>query len=440
MTLNCKVSTSCLFAIDAVIGAVSGMVGMHIAEHVWPDWRVHQHVMLTVCLFGAVFPLVQHAFGFHNTLQPLRRSALITKSIVSTLLTLAFVTISMYVSILDPMGRKTTIVLGLVLLGVTACYRLLLRFRPRSKYRILIYAKDNVIAEVKNFISKNERPLVVVEAISHELTTEELFELVMDLDIDEVVTDNEQGTIDGIMLCLAHNIPVTDYIEFIERYFQCVPIDTLRPAWLLSVDLKATHPYFHIVSRWFDIMTGLVGLLVFSPVMAVFALLTRAEGKGTIFYTQVRVGRFGKPFRIWKLRSMKPESEKNGAQWAQKDDVRVTRVGKIMRKARIDELPQFWNILKGDMSLIGPRPERPEFVAGLTRQYTLYNERHLVRPGLSGLAQINAAYAFSEESSKIKLSYDLYYIKHRNLLLDIQIILQTISAILPGSAPWRGAR
>ena len=163
-------------------------------------------------------------------------------------------------------------------------------------------------------------------------------------------------------------------------------------------------------------------------------VLIRLESPGSAIYSQIRVGRFNRRFRIYKLRTMVSNAEEDGgAQWAKKGDVRVTRLGRMLRKTRIDELPQLWNILRGDMSLIGPRPERPEFVEELSEQIPFYSQRHLVTPGLTGWAQINYPYGASVNDALNKLTYDLYYVKKASLLLDLQILLRTIGAISKGA-------
>lgn len=166
------------------------------------------------------------------------------------------------------------------------------------------------------------------------------------------------------------------------------------------------------------------------PLIVIFGILIKLESEGPIFFRQERVGQHGKYFYVIKLRSMKDDAEKNGAQWAERDDPRVTKVGKFIRKTRIDELPQLWNVLKGDMSLIGPRPERPMFTAQFNNQIPVFVERLIVKPGLTGWAQVNGGYDITPRE---KLKYDLYYINNMNLLLDLKIILLTIKVVFTGN-------
>ncbi len=190
------------------------------------------------------------------------------------------------------------------------------------------------------------------------------------------------------------------------------------------------------VKRVLDIIFSLLGLLISLVITIPVAILIKLESKGPIFYRQKRVGLNNNIFECIKFRSMTVDAEKYGAIWASKNDSRVTRVGKIIRKLRIDEIPQMWNVLKGEMSFIGPRPERPEFVYQLEKKIPYYNLRHSVKPGITGWAQVCYPYGASEEDALEKLKYDLYYIKNLSLFLDFQILLKTAKVVLLG----KGAR
>ena len=187
------------------------------------------------------------------------------------------------------------------------------------------------------------------------------------------------------------------------------------------------------IKRVIDLMVSSLGLLLGAPLIGAACLLIVCTSRGTPFYSQIRIGRNGCPFKIFKLRSMFLDAEKEGVRWASAQDPRVTWVGQILRKTRIDELPQFWNVLKGEMSVIGPRPERPEFVKQLMSTMPYYWERHLIQPGITGWAQINYHYGASVEDSCWKLKYDLYYLRHLSIALDLQILIQTIGALMKGA-------
>lgn len=186
---------------------------------------------------------------------------------------------------------------------------------------------------------------------------------------------------------------------------------------------------FDMYQRVLDIVLSVIGLLIGIPLMVIFGILIKVEDNGPITYKQERLGKGGKRFYIYKLRSMRTDAEKFGAQWAEKDDPRITKVGKFIRKTRIDEIPQLFNILKGDMSIIGPRPERPEFTQEFNEEIPGFINRLAVKPGLTGWAQINGGYDITPQE---KLVEDIYYIENRSILLDFKIILKTVKVVLTG--------
>ena len=188
--------------------------------------------------------------------------------------------------------------------------------------------------------------------------------------------------------------------------------------------------FYKLIHRLFDLFFGTIGMLCMILILPFVIIINLFANRGPLFYTQERVGQHGKVFKIFKLRSMVVNAEKNGAVWAQKNDTRITRFGKFLRKTRLDELPQFINIIKGDMSIIGPRPERSVFVEELVAEIPFFSARNIIKPGLTGWAQVNAGYGASVEDSLHKLQYDLYYIKHRNVFLDFKIVLKTLSTVI----------
>ncbi|GAB6054335.1 TIGR03013 family PEP-CTERM/XrtA system glycosyltransferase [Magnetospira thiophila] len=238
--------------------------------------------------------------------------------------------------------------------------------------------------------------------------------------------------------CKIAGAQITDYPSFWEREAGELDLDELQPGWLLSSSGFRIAPSRKLMKRTFDIVVSLL-ILVFSlPLSLPAAILVKLTSPGPVFYRQERVGLDGKPFDVLKLRSMRNDAEKDGPQFAKKGDARVTPVGRVIRLTRIDEIPQIINVLRGDMSFIGPRPERPFFVNTLCESIPFYNERHTVKPGISGWAQINYPYGDSLEDAKRKLAFDLYYIKNGSSFLDFLILLQTVRVVLfPGGA---GAR
>ena len=225
---------------------------------------------------------------------------------------------------------------------------------------------------------------------------------------------------------------VVDIRSFYEHVVQRLPLSQLTDEWLLQTEGFSlnTRGSLRRLKRALDMLISLLLLIPATPIMLLTALIVRLESPGPVIYKQDRVGLFEKEFTVYKFRSMRADAEKDGAVWASAGDARVTRFGRFIRKVRIDELPQIWNILKGDMSFIGPRPERMAFVQKLKETIPYYSLRHTIKPGLTGWAQVCYPYGASEEDARRKLEYDLYYIKNMSLLLDINIVFKTIGVVL----------
>ncbi len=215
-----------------------------------------------------------------------------------------------------------------------------------------------------------------------------------------------------------------------ERLLGKLALDGLNPSTLIfthGFNVKATQ---QILRRLVSISVSFMGLVICLPVLPILMIAVRLSSPGPIFFRQVRVGLRGKLFEVIKFRTMRQDAEKNGAQWAKKNDSRVTPIGRFMRKTRLDEIPQLWNVLKGDMGFVGPRPERPEFVEWLNSEIPFYELRHIIRPGLTGWAQVRYGYGATLEETKHKLEYDLYYVKHMSVGLDLLVIFETVKTIL----------
>jgi len=236
-----------------------------------------------------------------------------------------------------------------------------------------------------------------------------------------------------LLNCRLHGVKVTDLSGFFETVRSAVPIESQKASWLIYGEGFRKGPIRRIVKRLFDVAASGLLLLLMSPVMIAAALAIFFESGGPVIFKQERVGRGGRTFSLLKFRSMRTDAEKDGRpQWAAQNDPRVTTVGKFIRRTRIDELPQLLNVLAGEMSFVGPRPERPFFVEQLTEKIPFYGARHSVKPGVTGWAQVRVAYGASEEDSKTKLEYDLFYVKNQSLLLDIAILAETVRVVLFG--------
>jgi sugar transferase (PEP-CTERM system associated) len=264
---------------------------------------------------------------------------------------------------------------------------------------------------------------------------EDLSRFVADLGASEVVLALEERRnalpLKDLLRIKTAGVHVNDFSSFMERETGRVDLDTLNPSWLIFSDgFSSGRAISSVAKRLFDIAaSGLLLALTF-PLIALFALLVKLDSRGPAFFRQQRIGLYGEPFTLLKLRSMRTDAEADGAKWASQDDPRVTRLGRFIRKVRIDELPQVWTVLKGQMSFVGPRPEVPAFVEALEDRLPYYAERHMVKPGITGWAQINYPYGASIEDSRRKLEYDLYYAKNYTPFLDLLILLQTLRVIL----------
>jgi sugar transferase (PEP-CTERM system associated) len=231
----------------------------------------------------------------------------------------------------------------------------------------------------------------------------------------------------------AMGLQVVDGHALYEKEAGRMSIDLVKPSALIFSTGFHRRALLMGMKRGIDCLASLLGLVILSPFLVLVALLIKLDSTGPVFYNQIRIGRMGLPFTLWKFRSMNHGAEENGVQWAVLDDPRITRIGRWLRRWRIDELPQLINVIKGEMSLVGPRPERPAFVNELRGQIPYYDLRHTLRPGITGWAQIKFRYAASQEDAHVKLQYDMYYMKNLSLKLDCRIFLRTIRVVLLGA-------
>jgi sugar transferase (PEP-CTERM system associated) len=270
-----------------------------------------------------------------------------------------------------------------------------------------------------------------------------ILELCYRHDVQEIVVameDRRRGfPILGLLECRLAGMEVTELLTFLERETGRVRIDVLNPSWMIFGEGFRRDPLRLFSSRTLDLVASLALLILSLPFMLLTMLAIKFEDgwRAPVFYGQARIGLGGQPFNVLKFRSMRTDAEGDGqARWAQKSDPRVTRVGTVIRKLRIDELPQILNVVSGHMSFVGPRPERPQFVAELSQKIPYYVQRHCVKPGITGWAQLCYPYGSSEQDALEKLQYDLYYIKNNTLLFDLAILVQTAEVVFMG----KGAR
>ena len=288
---------------------------------------------------------------------------------------------------------------------------------------------------VAGYVAMTDKPPAVSGSV-HRDAISNLPDHVVRLNAGEVVLALEERRnalpLTDLLRLKTTGVFINEISSFLERETGRVDLATVNPSWFIFSDgFTAGQRLSKVAKRIFDIVASSSVLVLTLPLTVLAALAVRVESKGPILYRQIRVGHYGVPYRIIKFRSMRADAEVGGkAIWAAEHDPRITRIGKFLRQTRIDEIPQAWNVLKGEMSFVGPRPERPEFVVDLEQHIPYYAERHMVKPGLTGWAQVNYPYGASIDDARAKLEYDLYYAKNYSPFLDLLILLQTIRVVL----------
>ena len=254
--------------------------------------------------------------------------------------------------------------------------------------------------------------------------------------VDQVVVDTDDPLVpdeNELLKLIDGRLKVSTYTGFVENLFERVPSQHITAQWIIDAQAEHASLYKNALKRILDVAVSTIALILLSPLVAIAALAIRLESPGAVIFRQTRVGQHGQLFTMLKLRSMCADAEKDGACWATEGDARVTRIGQFLRSSRLDEAPQLLNVIAGQMSLVGPRPERPEFTEKLESSIPFFEHRLMVKPGITGWAQINAAYAASEADSQEKLSFDLYYVKMLSFAMDLRILLRTISSFMKGA-------
>jgi sugar transferase (PEP-CTERM system associated) len=272
-------------------------------------------------------------------------------------------------------------------------------------------------------------------AVTRESMAAHLMEAVQKQKVHRVIvaTSDRRGTIPmpELLELRMQGVKIEDATTYLEKMSGKIEVENLYPSWLVFGDGFRFGSVFLLVRRVLSLIISFVGLTLALPLFPLIVLAIRLDSKGPIFYTQARVGKAGHVFNVVKFRTMRQDAEAaNGPQWAGDNDPRITRVGRFLRSSRLDEIPQLWCVLKGDMAFVGPRPERPEFVEWLSKEIPFYFVRHMVRPGLTGWAQVKYKYGSTVEDAREKLQYDLFYIKNASLGLDLLIVFQTVKTVL----------
>ena len=413
----------------------------------WPKAMVYATIML-ICMI-AVGLYDRTAWSLEG------RSAMLLRVIVGFLLAIFPLSALFYLAPATLLWRGATLlVLGVSLLAIIIVRLVFISMVDQKvlRRRALVLGAGKRACHIRNL--EEELPLLGIEVVGyahmdrdHDVIDDyriishdrPLREIVREKKVDEIIlaVDDRRKSmpVHEVLDCKMDGVDVLDMLSFYERETGRVKLDQVNPSWLFLSDGFRVSAAGSIAKRVFDITISLLLLPVFLPIMLLVAvaILVESRGRGGVLYKQVRVGRNNKHFTIYKFRSMQTNAEADGVpRWANKNDSRITRVGAVIRKGRLDEMPQIFNILKGDMSFVGPRPERPAFVEQLQAQYPYYRERHRMRPGLTGWAQVSYQYGDTAEDAYRKLEYDLYYVKNYSIFLDLLIILHTIHVVLTG--------
>jgi len=307
-----------------------------------------------------------------------------------------------------------------------------------AEQRVLIVGADPSAADmIEQVTAIHDSPFeivgIVLDEDLHPGELKRLPEIVRHHQPDLVVMANSRTeTMDALLDLARSGFRVVGPPEFYEHAFGRVPVGLVNQSWFMNVLHLYRKPYSRASKRYFDIVVAAIGLLLTAPLFPVLAFVV-SRTPGPIIFRQVRLGEGGVPFTILKFRTMRQDAEASGAVWAAESDPRVTRAGAFMRRTRLDELPQLWNVMRGEMSIVGPRPERPEFVAELQEAVPFWSRRHLVKPGITGWAQVRRGYTSDADGTAEKLAYDLWYLRHRSLVLDLAICVKTFTTLVTGS-------
>lgn len=439
----------------AIIGAVYLRVGVSGASYE----LIEKHGYWKAAVAGFFCLAAFYLFDLYDFLMMHDRRELVLRLIQALGLAWIALAFSFYTFPGLMLGRGISLIALPLALGLMVSWRVSIHWflgHPDFGERILIVGSGNLAVELAREVLHrpdagyriigfvgNDAELLGKSLINPRVIglTEQLDEIVKRENIDRIVVamGERRGQLPTnklLQLSLAGQVSIEEGSSFYERITGRVSLNMLRPSWLIFSSRGRRAKLAELsrtIVHWF---VALIGALLSLPIVILTAVLIKLESKGPVFYKQERVGKNGRVFVLTKFRSMRVDAELDGPVWATKGDARTTRIGRIIRKVRVDEIPQFWHILKGEMSFVGPRPERPHFVAQLAEEIPFYEQRHLIAPGLTGWAQIKYPYGASIEDARQKLQYDLFYIKNQSLVLDAIILFETVKIILFG----RGAQ
>lgn len=368
----------------------------------------------------------------------LKNNELFTKKFWGALVAATIGSLLYFYFIPGEITPKTNLFLFMIIIaGTTYAWRYVyngLIGIKKTNERLLIVGRGAIASELTATINQNPQLGYVVSATQDAIgDAGSLHKTVAEKQIRTIVIPNrfrgEKSATTAIEQELARGTNMIDVVALYERVFQKIPIDEIDETELLKTLAEHRKIYAHVVAPAEKLCATILALLL-APLLVVITAAIKCSSRGSLIYAQTRVGKYGKLFTIYKFRTMRIDAEKNGPVWAADDDTRLTSIGKLLRHTHLDELPQLWNVIAGELSFVGPRPERPEFVATLKNQIPYYNLRHLANPGIAGWAQLNYRYGRSVDDAREKLQYDLFYLKHRSLLLDLAILIRTARLLI----------
>ena len=414
------------------------------------DQNYYWSIVLSAYLlfFGSVFEM------YHLPVAS-NQYAIIRSTVLTSLITVVFYLLTPWLTPSLPENRlQILLFFGAVLVALLLWRLTYVKFLASHRFlkRAVLFCPDEELEELVNGLQKNDPHFKIVGFVNLSkkinsstknskidmVEVEELLGYVQEKSISEIVIASQKAdgiTVDlysKLMILLENGFVIREYTQVYESITQRIPVQFIARDFYKFFPFSRSNQnqLYLLLVRFIEIIISIVGLLCGVLLLPFIIAGNVIANRGPIFYTQERVGKNGKTFNILKLRSMVVNAEENGAVFASSNDVRVTSFGKFLRKSRLDEVPQFYNVLKGEMAIIGPRPERPVFVKEIARIMPFYETRHVIKPGLTGWAQVNYSYGETLQDSLIKLQYDLYYIKHRSIFLDLSIMVKTISTVL----------
>jgi len=423
------------------------------------NWYSTEQIILSSFVFATVLTLSCAVMGLYRRSLSLQDYNLLARTSVSFVIAL-IILVAIYYFIPEFLIGRSVLAAAVffALVSILITRELFYKFVNLEKFknRVLVIGsgtKAAKLSEINNsfihkgfqvvgFISFSGEKTEVDQNETFAYSDDNIRAIVENLKADELVValdDNRQFMpLKSLLDCKMSGFRVTDMVSFYEREQGIISLEHTYPGWLIFCDGFAQGGLRVWEKRLFDLVASGLLLIFTWPIMliAAVAIFIESKGKGPVFYRQIRVGEEGKNFEVLKFRSMRCDAEKNGVQWAQAQDGRITKVGAIIRQFRVDELPQIFNVFSCQMSFVGPRPERPKFVSGFEERIPYYRERHRVKPGITGWAQLCYPYGASEDDTVQKLQYDLYYVKNYSLFLDISIMFNTVEVVLWG----KGAR